>query len=240
MRNAKTIAVVVPALNEVSAIGRVVADMPDWVDRRIVADNGSSDGTGAIAEAAGAIVVHEPERGYGAACLAGIRAAGSVDIVVFMDGDHSDFGEDMHLLVDPIVTGARDFVLASRVLGEREAGSLTPQQIFGNWLATTLIRLIWGVRYTDLGPYRAIRRDALERLAMADRNYGWTVEMQIKAAEQGLAVDEVPARYRMRIGQSKVSGTVKGTILAGAKILTIIARHAVRRWRDGRPRPPQP
>jgi glycosyltransferase involved in cell wall biosynthesis len=231
MREGKRVAVIVPALNEAAAIGRVIADMPAWVDRRIVADNGSTDATAAVARAAGAQVVHEAERGYGAACIKGIEAASDADIIVFMDGDYADYGEDMHLLVDPIAADRQSFVLASRVLGQREQGSLTPQQVFGNWLATTLIRLIWGARYTDLGPYRAIRRDALERLGMSDRNYGWTVEMQIKAAEQGLAFEEVPARYRARIGQSKVSGTVKGTVLAGAKILSVIGRQALRRAR---------
>ena len=137
----------------------------------------------------------------------------------------------MAALVDPIIAGEADMVLGSRVLGPREPGSLTVQQMFGNWLATTLIRLIWGARYSDLGPYRAIRHSSLAQLQMRDRNYGWTVEMQIKAAEQGLRHAEVPARYRVRIGQSKVSGTVKGTIMAGYKILSIIARHALRRSR---------
>jgi glycosyltransferase involved in cell wall biosynthesis len=228
MRNATSIAVVIPALNEAEAIGRVVADIPGWVDEVIVADNGSTDNTADVARAGGAVVVHEPEKGYGAACLKGIATAGHADIVVFMDGDYSDFGEDMHLLVDPIIAGEADFVLASRALGEREAGSLTPQQRVGNWLATTLMRLIWRANFTDLGPYRAIRRDALERLHMADRNYGWTVEMQIKAAEIGLRCREVPGRYRRRIGHSKVSGTLKGSILAGYKILSIIGRHAIR------------
>ena len=228
MRNGTSIAVVIPALNEEGAIGRVVADIPDWVDQVIVADNGSTDSTAEVARVGGSIVVHEPEQGYGAACLKAIACAGQVDIIVFMDGDYSDYGEDMHLLVDPIIEGEADFVLASRALGEREAGSLTPQQRFGNWLATTLLRLIWRADFTDLGPYRAIRRDALERLHMADRNYGWTVEMQIKAAEIGLRCREVPGRYRRRIGHSKVSGTLKGSILAGYKILSIIGRHAVR------------
>jgi glycosyltransferase involved in cell wall biosynthesis len=228
MRHAKTIAVVIPALNEEGAIGRVIEDIPSWVDQIIIADNGSTDRTAEVARAAGATVVPEAEKGYGAACLTGIKAAGCVDILVFMDGDHSDFGEDMQLLVDPIIAGNVDFVLASRVLGAREKGSLTLQQQFGNWLATTLIRLIWRAHYTDLAPYRAIRRDALERLRMADRNYGWTVEMQIKAAEQGLRFCEVPGRYRVRIGQSKVSGTLRGAILAGYKILSIIGRHAIR------------
>ncbi len=231
MRNGKRVAVVIPALNEEQAIGLVVRDIPAWVDLIIVADNGSTDGTAAVARMAGATIVPEAEKGYGAACLTGIAAAtrADADIIVFMDGDHSDFGEDMHHLVDPISSGQQDFVLASRAIGEREQGSLTPQQVFGNWLATTLIHLIWRTRFTDLGPYRAIDRAALERLAMADRNYGWTVEMQIKAAEAGLRVLEVPARYRRRIGQSKVSGTIKGSILAGTKILRIIGRHALRR-----------
>ncbi|HRD76411.1 MAG TPA: glycosyltransferase family 2 protein, partial [Hyphomicrobiaceae bacterium] len=176
------------------------------------------------------LVVAEPEKGYGAACLAGIAALPPVDIVAFIDGDHSDFPEDLASLVDPIIAGSADFMLASRAVGEREQGSLTPQQVFGNWLATTLIRLFWRARYTDLGPFRAIAKPALERLAMADRNYGWTVEMQIKAAEHGLRHGEVPARYRRRIGVSKVSGTIKGTLMAGYKILSIIGRHALRRW----------
>jgi glycosyltransferase involved in cell wall biosynthesis len=227
MREGRTIGVVIPAYNERDAIAKVIGDVPGWVDVIMVADNRSSDGTGDVARAAGAKVVREEVAGYGAACLAGIAAVGPVDIVVFVDGDYSDHPEDMADLVDPILAGAADFVIASRAIGAREAGALTPQQLFGNWLATRLIRLIWRQRYTDLGPFRAIRRDALERLAMADRTYGWTVEMQIKAAEQGLRVREVPARYRRRIGVSKISGTIKGTVKAGVKILSIIARHAL-------------
>jgi glycosyltransferase involved in cell wall biosynthesis len=229
MRNGAVVGVVIPALNEVDAIGRVIADIPTWVDKIIIADNGSTDGTDAAARAAGATVVIEPERGYGAACLAGIAALGHVDIVVFLDGDYSDHPGDMADLVDPIVNDTADFVIASRVTGAREAGSLTPQQMFGNWLATKLIAGIWRQKYTDLGPFRAIRKMSLDKLAMADRNYGWTVEMQIKAAEQKLRVLEVPARYRRRIGVSKVSGTIKGTIMAGYKILYVIGRHALRR-----------
>ncbi len=230
MRDGARIGVVIPALNEVNAIGRVIADIPAWVDRIIIADNGSTDGTGNAAQAAGATVVVEREKGYGAACLAGIAALGlgAVDIVVFLDGDYSDHPGDMADLVDPIAGGTVDFALASRAIGERETGSLTPQQMFGNWLATTLIALIWKQRYTDLGPFRAIRKSSLDALAMADRNYGWTVEMQIKAAEQKLRILEVPARYRRRIGVSKVSGTIKGTIMAGYKILYVIGRHALR------------
>jgi glycosyltransferase involved in cell wall biosynthesis len=231
MRQSARIAVVIPAFNEEGAIGHVLAAIPAWVDLKIVANNGSTDATVAVASAAGALVVHETEKGYGAACLAGIAAANAdgADVIVFMDGDYSDFGEDMHTLVDPIVTGNKDFVLASRAIGEREVGALTPQQQFGNWLATTLIKRIWHAEFTDLGPYRAISRSALERLQMADRNFGWTVEMQIKAAEHGLRFAEVPARYRRRIGVSKVSGTVAGSVRAGIKILRIIGRHALRR-----------
>ncbi len=228
MRKGHSIGVVIPALNEADAIGNVIGDIPAWVDRIVVADNGSTDGTGDVAREHGAMVVRENEPGYGAACLAGIKLLGAVDIVVFLDGDYSDYPADMAELVDPIASGAIDFVIGSRAIGTRERGSLTPQQLFGNWLATTLIARIWGARYTDLGPFRAIRATSLKTLAMADRNYGWTVEMQIKAAEHKLRLHEVPARYRRRIGVSKVSGTIKGSIMAGTKILTIIGRHALR------------
>ena len=229
MRNNQRIAVVIPAVNEERAIGHVLAEIPPWVDHVIVADNGSTDRTAEIALAAGATVVAEIFPGYGAACLAGLTRIGDADIVVFLDGDYSDHPGEMAILVDPIATGAAAMVIGSRVLGEREAGALTPQQQFGNWLATRLIRLIWRVRYTDLGPFRAIRADALRRLAMSDRTYGWTVEMQIKAAIEGLRVIEVPVRYRRRIGVSKISGTVKGTIKAGWKILSLIGRFAFAR-----------
>lgn len=229
MRNGALVGVVIPALNEVEAIGRVIADIPAWVDKIVIADNGSTDGTDRAASAAGATVVVEPEKGYGAACLAGIAALGTVDIVVFVDGDYSDHPGDMADLVDPIVSGTVDFTIASRVIGAREAGSLTPQQMFGNWLATRLIAGIWRQKYTDLGPFRGIRKSSLDKLAMADRNFGWTVEMQIKAAQQKLRVLEVPGRYRRRIGVSKVSGTLKGTIMAGYTILYVIGRHALRR-----------
>ena len=221
------IAVVIPALNEERAIGRVLADVPEFADRVVVADNGSTDRTAEVARAHGAVVVAEPERGYGAACLAALRHVEEADIVVFMDGDYSDHGAEMAALVAPIAEGEADMVIGSRVLGEREAGSLTPQQRFGNWLATRLIRLIWGATYTDLGPYRAISTAALRRLGMTDRNYGWTVEMQIRAAVAGLRAREVPVSYRRRIGQSKVSGTVKGTVMAGVKILSVIGRFAL-------------
>lgn len=228
MRNGRRIGVVIPALDEEQAIGLVVSEIPRWVDTIVVADNGSRDSTADVARAAGATVVREAERGYGAACLAGIAALEAADIIVFLDGDRSDYAEDMATLVDPIAEGQADMVLGSRVLGEREAGSLTPQQVFGNWLATTLIRLIWGARFTDLGPFRAISRECLAALRMADRNYGWTVEMQIKAAHAGVRMREVPVRYRQRIGKSKVSGTIKGSVLAGIKILAIIGQQALR------------
>lgn len=228
MRDGRTIGVVIPALNEEAAIGRVIGDVPAWVDRVVVADNGSRDQTAGVARAAGATVVEAPETGYGAACLAGLSQLSDADVIVFLDGDYSDYPEDMADLVAPILSGSHDLVLGSRVLGVREAGALTPQQHFGNWLATSLIRLIWGARYTDLGPFRAISRTALDRLGMADRNYGWTVEMQVKAAELGLRALEVPVRYRRRIGVSKVSGTLSGSVKAGIKILSVIGRHALR------------
>ena len=170
MRNGSRIGVVIPALNEADAIGRVVREIPAWVDDIVVGDNGSTDRTAAHAQAAGARVVHQAERGYGAACLAALATLPDVDVVVFIDGDLADYPEDMAQLVDPIVDGQFDFVLGSRTLGQREAGSLTPQQVFGNGLATTLIYLIWRIRYSDLGPYRAIRKTSLDSLEMVDRN----------------------------------------------------------------------
>lgn len=235
MRNGCSIAVVIPALNEEQAIAQVIKEVPSWVDRIVVADNGSTDGTSAAAQQAGATVVYQPERGYGAACLAAIDELDAIDIVVFVDGDLSDYPEDMDQLVDPIAAGSCDMVIASRSIGERETGALTPQQLFGNWLATRLMSLIWGAKFTDLGPFRAIRFSALKQIGMRDRDYGWTVEMQIRAIEEGLKYIEVPARYRRRIGESKVSGTVRGTVMAGYKILSLIGRHAIRHWFSRRP-----
>lgn len=227
MRGGKRVGCIIPALNEAAAIGKVVAAVPAWVDAVIVADNGSSDATAQVAHQAGADVVHAQARGYGAACLAGLRALPGVDIVVFVDGDYADHPEDMHMLVDPIVSGRADLVIGSRVLGTVEAGALTPQQRFGNWLATSLVHRIWRTRYSDLGPFRAIRATVLEQLDVSDPTFGWTIEMQIKAARAGVAVLERPARYRRRIGQSKISGTLSGSVRAGVKILGIIAREAV-------------
>ena len=228
MRLGQRIGVVIPALDEERAIGRVIADIPAWVDQIVVADNGSRDATVAVARAGGATVVSEPERGYGAACQTGIAALVAIDIVVFLDGDYSDHPQEMAALVDPIAQATADMVVGSRVTGTRVRGALTPQQRFGNWLACRLIRAFWGVSYTDLGPFRAIRRSALEALAMTDRNFGWTVEMQIKGAQQALSTLEVPVSYRPRIGVSKVSGTVRGTVLAGVTILRVIGRSALR------------
>jgi glycosyltransferase involved in cell wall biosynthesis len=223
------VAVVIPALNEAQALPKVLTGIPDWVAHVIVADNGSTDDTAEVARTHGARVVLEPRRGYGSACLKAIAALPpEVETVVFMDGDASDDADQMSALVGPIAGGEADMVLGSRVLGEREIGSLTPQQIFGNALACTLIRLVWGVRFTDLGPFRAISRAALARLQMADPDYGWTVEMQVRAAKLGLRCREIPARYRRRIGTSKVSGTIRGVVGAGTKILYVIGREALR------------
>lgn len=227
MREGRRIGVIIPAQDEERAIRKVIDEIPSWVDEIIVADNGSSDRTAEIARAAGAQVVSEPQAGYGAACLKGIAALQSAEIVIFIDGDYSDYPEDMGILTMPILDGSSEFVIGSRMIGEVEAGALTPQQRFGNWLATSLIKWIWRVEFTDLGPFRAITRSTLDRLQMADRDYGWTVEMQVKAARLGIMTSEVPVRYRRRIGVSKISGTLWGTILAGSKILSVIARHAI-------------
>ena len=232
MRNGSHVAVIIPALNEADAIAKVIAEIPPWVDQIMVADNGSKDATRERALQAGADVVLEKCLGYGAACLRALSAITPCDIIVFLDGDYSDYPGEMARLVDPIVRDETDFVVGSRKLGTAQPGSITPQQIFGNWLAVTLIRLIWRHRYTDLGPFRAIAAEKLALLAMADRDYGWTVEMQIKAIEKGLRIQEVPVNYRNRIGTSKVSGTFRGSLLAGYKILSVISRNALRRDRQ--------
>ena len=222
MKKNHQISAIIPAINEEASIGKVIGDIPSWIDEIIVVDNGSTDKTVEIAKMGGARVIFEPERGYGAACLAGIASLQKADIVVFLDGDYSDFPEEMDQLVDPIIKNRADMVIGSRVAGNAEKGALTPQAIFGNWLSCKLIRLFWGVNYTDLGPFRAIRFDALRSLDMRDRNYGWTVEMQIKAAQRGIRELELPVRYRKRIGVSKISGTLKGVAGAGSKILSTI------------------
>lgn len=225
--------VIIPVFNEEKSIGLVLADIPkDWVQEVIVCNNGSSDNTAEVALAAGATVVYQPNKGYGNACLKGMEyiqqkpTAEQPDILVFLDGDYSDYPEELPLLIEPIVAQGIDLVIGSRLsTGKAEKGSLTPQQVFGNWLATFLIRHLYTYHFTDLGPFRAIRWSSLLQLKMVDRNYGWTVEMQIKAAKQKLRCTEIGVRYRKRVGVSKVSGTVKGTILAGYKILYTIFKY---------------
>ena len=217
-------ALVIPALDEEHAIGALL----DGVDRTlvrdvIVGDNGSRDATAEVARARGAEVVTVTERGYGAACAGALtRLRDDVGIVLFMDADGSDDPAEIQRLLAPLLEDRADLVIGSRALGTVERGALTPQQRFGNWLATRLIRLIHGHRYTDLGPFRAIRRDLLDRISMQDRRYGWTVEMQIRALQLGARVDEVPVRYRRRVGRSKISGTVSGVVKAGWWILYTI------------------
>lgn len=222
------VSVIIPAFNEEESIGKVIADIPKaCVQEIIVVDNGSLDQTAGVAHAAGARVVREARRGYGSACLAGIAALNAPEIVVFLDGDYSDFPSEMPLLIQPILAGDAEMVIGSRIRGVREKGALLLQARFGNALAAFLIRLLFRVHYTDLGPFRAIRYEQLLAMKMHDKTFGWTVEMQVKAAKMGLRVCEVPVSYRKRIGQSKITGTVKGTILAGYKILTTILRYGL-------------
>ena len=222
--------VIIPALNEEKGLARVLQALPkELIQGVIVVDNGSTDGTGTVAQQLGARVVREERRGYGQACLAGLEAVKSLpldqhpEIIAFMDADFSDNPVELCEVLKPIQEGRAEMVIGSRVLGNAEAGSLTPVQRFGNWLSTRLIRWRYGVRYTDLGPFRAIRWETLQRLNMADTNFGWTVEMQIKAARRKIPTCEVPVSYKKRIGISKISGTLKGSFLAGTKILWMIA-----------------
>ncbi|MBP6310638.1 MAG: glycosyltransferase family 2 protein [Flavobacteriales bacterium] len=222
--------VIIPAFNEEEAVALVIGDIPkDLVRHIVVVNNASSDRTSEEAHKAGAIVVDQPHRGYGNACLKGIEKVAThrppPDIVVFIDADHSDRPQQMTDVVAPIVRNEADFVIGSRALGDRDEGSMMPQQIFGNWLATRLLRSFYGVRYTDLGPFRAIRWQSLRNMHMQDRTFGWTVEMQLKAAKQNLRITEVPVDYRKRIGFSKISGTVKGSVLAGYKIIATIFKY---------------
>ena len=221
---------VIPALDEEDSLGLVLELLSSSPVRRvIVADNGSTDSTAKVAREHGATVVFEPRRGYGAACLKAIEALASdpPDVVLFLDADLSDDPTEAALVLGPILEGRADLVVGSRVLGEREPGALAPHARFGNWLATRLLSALYGVRYTDLGPFRAIRYDGLLALGMKDRDFGWTVEMQVKAARHGLRHAEVPVRYRRRMGRSKISGTVSGSVLAGAKILCTVLAHVL-------------
>lgn len=218
--------VIIPVINEEASIGLVVKDIPKKLVRTIiVCDNGSADNTAAVASSAGATVVYQPRKGYGSACLKGMEFIEAMkeeeqpDIVVFMDGDYSDYPEELPALLTPILEKDIDMVIGSRALGNLEQGSMTVPQVFGNWLATNLLKLFYNYHFTDLGPFRAIRWPVLKNLGMQDPDFGWTVEMQIRAAKQQLKTTEVPVNYRKRVGVSKVSGTVKGTFLAGHKIL---------------------
>ncbi|WP_306642463.1 glycosyltransferase family 2 protein [Sanyastnella coralliicola] len=223
--------VIIPAWNEEKSIGHVVSDIDrELVRTVVVVNNNSKDDTAAVAASAGAKVVTELKQGYGSACLKGIEVVNGheplADIIVFMDADYSDYASEMPDLIKPILDGSADMVIGSRALGEKEKGAMTPQQVFGNWLATWMIKKIYKHQYSDLGPYRAIKLSSLNDLGMRDPDYGWTVEMQVKALHKKLNVDEVAVNYRKRIGVSKVSGTLKGTILAGYKIITTILKYA--------------
>jgi glycosyltransferase involved in cell wall biosynthesis len=223
-----TIAVIIPAFNEEQSIGKVINAIPTKIVQRIiVVNNCSTDNTVKVAENAGAIVLTENRKGYGWACLAGIDFLRNdpPEIVVFLDGDFSDFPEEIPAVIEPILNAEMDMVIGSRVLGKREKGSLMPQQMAGNWLATRLIKLFYGASFTDLGPFRALKFDKLLALEMADKTYGWTIEMQLKAAKKNYRFCEVPVSYKKRIGVSKVSGTVKGTLLAGIKIIFAVFKY---------------
>ena len=224
------VAVVIPALNEAFSIGLVIQAIPrPLVSEIIVVDNGSTDNTATVARASGATVLSELKKGYGTACLTGIRHAidHDAEVIVFLDGDFSDYPEDLPELVRPILDLEYDMVIGSRMIGRRERGAMLPQAVFGNWLACTLMRLFWGYRFTDLGPFRAVTVEALQHMKMFDPTFGWTVEMQIKAAKLKLKCTEVPVRYRKRIGTSKVTGTVLGTAGASVKILYTIFKYLV-------------
>lgn len=224
------IKVIIPAFNEEDSITNVVNDIPDIVKEVIVVSNNSTDNTEENAAKAGATVLTEPRKGYGYACLKGMDYVAQQkelpDIIVFLDGDYSDYPEQLTEIIDPILKKDIDFVIGARVKQLRESGSMTPQQVFGNWLATFLMTLFFGAKFTDLGPFRAIKYKKLLDLKMEDKTYGWTVEMQLKALKQKLSYVEIPVKYRNRIGVSKVSGTVKGSIFAGIKILGWIFKYS--------------
>lgn len=225
-----SIKVIIPAYNEADSIAKVINDIPKSVEEVIVVSNNSTDATEINAKNAGATVLSETRKGYGYACLKGMDYVAQQeyqpDIIVFLDGDYSDYPEELTKIVAPIVKDNLDFVIGARVKRLREQGAMTPQQVFGNWLACFLMKLMFGAKFTDLGPFRAIKYDKLLALQMEDKTYGWTVEMQLKALKQKLSYTEIPVNYRNRIGISKVSGTVKGSVMAGIKILGWIFKYS--------------
>lgn len=225
-----SIKVIIPAYNEADSIAKVINDIPKSVEEVIVVSNNSTDDTEINAKNAGATVLSETQKGYGYACLKGMNYVAKQqqqpDIIVFLDGDYSDYPEELTKIVAPIINDNLDFVIGARVKRLREQGAMTPQQIFGNWLACVLMKLMFGAKFTDLGPFRAIKYDKLLALQMEDKTYGWTVEMQLKALKQKLGYTEIPVNYRNRIGVSKVSGTVKGSVMAGVKILGWIFKYS--------------
>lgn len=226
------IKVIIPAYNEEKAIGNVISEIPSFVSEIIVISNNSTDNTVAVAQKAGATVLTENKMGYGYACLKGLdyisKQVIKPEIVVFLDGDYSDYPEELIKLTTPIIENNIDFVIGARVRKLREKHSMTTQQIFGNWLATSLMKLFFNATYTDLGPFRAIKYSKLVALKMEDKTYGWTVEMQLKVLKQNMTYLEIPVRYKNRIGISKVSGTVKGTIMAGVKIIGWIFKYTIK------------
>lgn len=228
-RRLAEVTVIIPALDEEASLPLVLRDLPRGLDV-VVVDNGSADATAEVAMRGGARVVREPRRGYGFACLAGLAALSEdTRVVAFLDADYSDFPDELPLLVDPIREGRADLVIGSRMLGARERGALPAHSLFGNWLASTLMRRLYGLRVTDVGPFRAIRRDALERLAMQPAGFCWTAEMMVKAARAGLRVVERPVRYRRRLGRSKITGTLLGSLRAAWGILSTVFLYL--RWR---------
>ncbi|HUH27620.1 glycosyltransferase family 2 protein [Gelidibacter sp.] len=227
------IKVIIPAFNEADSIALVIKDIPSIVNEIIVVNNNSTDKTAEVAEKAGATVLLETQMGYGYACLKGMEYVSTLsekpEIIVFMDGDYSDYPEELIQIITPILEDNIDFVVGSRIKRLQEKGSMTPQQHFGNWLATFLMRILFGANFTDLGPFRAIKYQKLLDLQMQDKTYGWTIEMQLKALKQKLTYVEIPVKYKKRIGVSKVSGTIKGSIFAGVKILGWIFKYSFKK-----------
>jgi len=224
------VVVIIPAHNEEDSIGKVINDIPkEWVSDVIVCSNNSTDKTKEVAENAGAIVLEEYRKGYGWACIKGMQYADQMDvtpdIIVFLDGDYSDYPQELPKVVKPIIEDNKVLVIGSRALGQKDKGSMTMPQRFGNWLSTRLMSLFYGVKYSDLGPFRAMKFDELLKLDMSEMTFGWTIEMQIKAAKYKMSSCEVPVNYKVRIGESKVSGTVKGAVMAGIEILWCIVKY---------------